>query len=263
MNTATVPETTDSRPWCGPEPRNCGRAASGCPSSSIRSRPGFCSSTSRPTSFRDLNPAAAKMMGWPCMRSSAACAMLHMSRREGSMPHHRPRPDTGQFGAVAPLRQGGDPADPQDRGSGHARRPAASYREPGRYFGTQDAPRKASRRARNSTCWPSTAATTAIWDWDMRNNEKFFSPQWKRMIGYEDPSCRTTFETFENTCTRRQAARHGTPQRYLNGEGAQYGSSSGSCTRTGLTYGCWRGARPSATAAAWPTGSRDRIPTYR
>jgi PAS domain S-box-containing protein len=36
-----------------------------------------------------------------------------------------------------------------------------------------------------------------IWDWDIRSGEVFFSPRWKRMVGYEDDELPDNFTAFE------------------------------------------------------------------
>ena len=36
-----------------------------------------------------------------------------------------------------------------------------------------------------------------IWDWDIRTGAVFFSPPWKRMIGYDDDEIENVFSTFE------------------------------------------------------------------
>ena len=36
-----------------------------------------------------------------------------------------------------------------------------------------------------------------IWDWNLKTNEIFFSPQWKRILGYEDAEIENTFSSFE------------------------------------------------------------------
>ena len=62
-----------------------------------------------------------------------------------------------------------------------------------------------------------------IWDWDLRNNTHFFSPQWKRMIGYEDSELPNEFETFEEHLhpdDKPRVMEH--LNRYLDREGAQY-----------------------------------------
>ncbi len=37
-----------------------------------------------------------------------------------------------------------------------------------------------------------------IWDWDLRNNEVFYSPRWKNMIGYQEDELIDNFSTFES-----------------------------------------------------------------
>ncbi|MSU57809.1 MAG: PAS domain S-box protein [Pedosphaera sp.] len=37
-----------------------------------------------------------------------------------------------------------------------------------------------------------------IWDWNLKTNEVFFSPQWKRIIGYADEEIENKFSSFES-----------------------------------------------------------------
>ena len=67
------------------------------------------------------------------------------------------------------------------------------------------------------------ASNDGIWDWDLRTNAQFFSPQWKRMIGYEDHELPNAFSTFEEHLhpdDRPRVMEH--LQRYLKGEASQY-----------------------------------------
>lgn len=42
------------------------------------------------------------------------------------------------------------------------------------------------------------ATEQGIWDWNVLTNEVFFSPQWKKQIGYEDHELKNAFETWVN-----------------------------------------------------------------
>jgi PAS domain S-box-containing protein len=37
-----------------------------------------------------------------------------------------------------------------------------------------------------------------VWDWDLENDQVYFSPRWKRMLGYEDEELPSRFETWEH-----------------------------------------------------------------
>ncbi len=40
------------------------------------------------------------------------------------------------------------------------------------------------------------AANVGLWDWDLRTNEVYYSPEWKRQIGYEDSEIANEFEEW-------------------------------------------------------------------
>ena len=62
-----------------------------------------------------------------------------------------------------------------------------------------------------------------IWDWDLRTNAQFLSPQWKGMIGYEDHELPNAFSTFEEHLHPEDRPRvMEYLQRYLKGEVSQY-----------------------------------------
>jgi|GEM_PF-457025 PAS domain S-box-containing protein len=42
------------------------------------------------------------------------------------------------------------------------------------------------------------ASGTGLWDWDLRTNRVYFSPEWKRQLGYEDLELPNRFEEWES-----------------------------------------------------------------
>ena len=57
-----------------------------------------------------------------------------------------------------------------------------------------------------------------IWDWDLRTNALYLSPQWKRMIGFEDHELPSSFNSFESRIHPDDHDRvFGYVQEYLNG----------------------------------------------
>ena len=54
--------------------------------------------------------------------------------------------------------------------------------------------RQSEERLRQAT----TSSNTALWDWDLRTNEVYFSPIWKRQIGYEDDEIPNRCEEWQN-----------------------------------------------------------------
>jgi len=45
---------------------------------------------------------------------------------------------------------------------------------------------------------PTSATHIGHWDWDLRSNEVYFSPEWKRQLGYENHEIPNRFETWES-----------------------------------------------------------------
>lgn len=43
-------------------------------------------------------------------------------------------------------------------------------------------------------------ARAGVWDWDLKSGEVYFSPQWKRMIGFDDSELEPTIETWRELC---------------------------------------------------------------
>ncbi len=44
------------------------------------------------------------------------------------------------------------------------------------------------------------ATSDAIWDWDLRTNETYFSPRWYEMLGYHDREFSMSLKTWEKLC---------------------------------------------------------------
>jgi len=42
------------------------------------------------------------------------------------------------------------------------------------------------------------AANVGLWDWNLRNNEVFYSPEWKRQLGYEDHDIGNVFDEWQS-----------------------------------------------------------------
>jgi PAS domain S-box-containing protein len=42
-----------------------------------------------------------------------------------------------------------------------------------------------------------TAANVGLWDWDLRTNEVYYSPEWKRQLGYEEHEIGTAFDEWQ------------------------------------------------------------------
>jgi PAS domain S-box-containing protein len=42
------------------------------------------------------------------------------------------------------------------------------------------------------------ASTTGLWDWNLRTNQAYLSPEWKRQLGYEDDEMPNRFEEWES-----------------------------------------------------------------
>ena len=57
-----------------------------------------------------------------------------------------------------------------------------------------------------------------IWDWNVRTNEVHFSPQWKRILGFEDHELPSKFESFESSIHPEDRDRvFGGIQKYFDG----------------------------------------------
>ena len=46
--------------------------------------------------------------------------------------------------------------------------------------------------------WAIQAANIGLWDWDLRTNDVFLSPEWKRQLGYEDHEIPSRYEEWES-----------------------------------------------------------------
>ena len=58
----------------------------------------------------------------------------------------------------------------------------------------EDALQNTSRRLRTAV----EAANIGLWDWDLKTNEVFYSPEWKRQIGYEEHEISNAFSEWES-----------------------------------------------------------------
>jgi PAS domain S-box-containing protein len=62
-------------------------------------------------------------------------------------------------------------------------------------------------------------ARDGIWDWDLRTNELYLSPQWKALLGYRDNELSNEFSTFEGLIHPEDRGRVlGVAERYLMGD---------------------------------------------
>ena len=61
-------------------------------------------------------------------------------------------------------------------------------------------PRTAPDRAEGEARWRSAiqAVNIGLWDWDLRTNDVFLSPEWKRQLGYEDHEIPNRYEEWES-----------------------------------------------------------------
>ena len=58
----------------------------------------------------------------------------------------------------------------------------------------EEALRESEARLRAATA----SSNTGLWDWDLRTNEVYYSPSWKRQIGYEEDEISNRFEEWES-----------------------------------------------------------------
>jgi len=147
--------------------------------------------------FLDVNPAACQMTGY------SREELLAMTVSELLEPHEQPR-----LPALVEQLAGGEVATSQ----WHARRrdgsthivEASSKRLPdGRY---QTCVRDISERGRVETALRDSedrlrravrAGRVGLWDWDLRTNKVYYSPEWKRQIGFDDHEIGDTLDEFQ------------------------------------------------------------------
>jgi PAS domain S-box-containing protein len=66
-------------------------------------------------------------------------------------------------------------------------------------------------------------AGDGIWDWDLQNNQIFFSNQWKAMLGYQPEEIKNEFDEWEKRVHPDDLAKaYEDIQKHLNGETAVY-----------------------------------------
>ncbi len=82
-----------------------------------------------------------------------------------------------------------------------------SVLQPGDAYAAQAATRQTTELARTEqelrdsearTRLLLEAADVGLWDWDLVNNETYFSPEWKRQIGYRDDELPSAFAEWES-----------------------------------------------------------------
>ena len=57
---------------------------------------------------------------------------------------------------------------------------------------------KALRESERRLHLATKAANVGLWDWDLQTNTVWFSPEWKRQIGYEDHEIPNHFEVWQS-----------------------------------------------------------------
>ena len=61
---------------------------------------------------------------------------------------------------------------------------------------TIDLPYQKLHEAQQSLALSVNASNIGLWDWDIPNNQVYFSPEWKSQLGYKDDELSNTFETW-------------------------------------------------------------------
>ena len=223
MNTATVPETTDLEALVRARTAEL-RESRERLSLILNTVPaGILLIDERTHVICDLNPAAAKMIGRPPDEiTGRVCHCYICPAEEGRCPVT----DLGQTldnseqvilssqGVSLPILK--TVARAMVGGRPHLIESLVDISELKRA-------QESIQKSREQYMLAVNGSNDGIWDWDLRTNEQFLSPQWKRMIGYQDHELPNTFSTFEELLHPDDKPRvMEYLQSYLKGEESQY-----------------------------------------